>query len=222
MKKRIIRVIIADDHIMVRSGLRFFLLAFEDLKLVGEAANGEEAIRICNQEEPDVVLMDMVMPVMDGVCATTKLHARFPHIKVIGLTTFTEPEMIQKMVNAGAKSFLLKSVPATELAQAIRDVYYGKSIISPEIQELLKGRRTSSPSESKYSLSKREKEVLSGIMRGLSNSEIASELVISLSTTKFHVSSILSRLNVSNRAEAVALALREGLANPILQNKKSN
>src|SRR5512138_2708671 len=109
MKKGQIRVIIADDHVMVRSGLRLFLLAFEDLKLVGEAANGEEAIRLCNRENADVILMDMVMPIMDGVRATREIHSQFPRIKIIGLTTFYDPEMIRNMLDAGASSFLMKS-----------------------------------------------------------------------------------------------------------------
>ena len=211
MKKGQIRVIIADDHVMVRSGLRLFLLAFEDLKLVGEAANGEEAIRLCAREKADVVLMDMVMPVVDGVRATREIRENFPKTQVIGLTSFYEAEMIQKMLDAGAISFLLKSISATELARAIRDASSGKATISPEIQDLLRGRQLVSPNISKYDLSAREREVLACIMGGLSNAEIAQELVISLSTAKFHVSRILAKLNVSNRAEAVSLALQEGL-----------
>ncbi|MBI3170936.1 MAG: response regulator transcription factor [Chloroflexi bacterium] len=202
---------VADDHVMVRSGLRLFLLAFEDLKLVGEASNGEEAVRLCHREKPDVILMDMVMPVMDGVHATLEICSQFPHTRVIGLTTFYEPEMIQKMLDAGAISFLLKSISATELAKAIRDASDGKSTISSEIQDLLKGRRPSSLHLSEYNLSEREREVLACIMSGMSNAEIARELIISISTAKFHVSSILDKLNVSNRAEAVSFAMREGL-----------
>jgi len=211
MKKGPIRVVIADDHVMVRSGLRLFLLAFEDLKLVGEAANGEEAIHLCSREQPDVILMDMVMPVMDGVRATKEIRANYPKTQIVGLTTFYEAEMIRKMLEAGAISFLLKSISATELARAIRDASEGRSTIAPEIQDLLRGRRSVSSNLSKYDLSAREKEVLSCIMNGLSNAEIAQELVISLSTAKFHVSRILAKLNVSNRAEAVSLALQEGL-----------
>lgn len=221
MKKGPIRVIIVDDHVMVRSGLRLFLLAFEDLKLVGEAANGEEAIRVCNREKPDVVLMDMVMPVMDGAHATREICAQFPHTRVVGLTTFYEPEMIQKMLDAGAISFLLKSISAAELAQAIRDAHHGKSTISPEIQDLLKGRQPSSHL-SEYKLTAREREVLACVMSGLNNAEIAKELVISLSTAKFHVSSILNKLGVSNRAEAVSLALQEGLVAPLPSRKNRN
>lgn len=220
MKKGQIRVIVADDHVMVRSGLRLFLLAFEDLKLVGEAANGEEAVGLCQREKPHVALMDMVMPVMDGVRATEEIRAHFPHTQVIGLTTFYEAEMIQKMLDAGAISFLLKSISATELARAIRDASEGKATISPEIQDLLRGRRSSAANISKYDLSAREREVLSCIISGLSNAEIAQELVISLSTAKFHVSRILAKLNVSNRAEAVSLALQEGLVSLSTRPKK--
>jgi len=211
MKKQPIRVIIADDHIMVRSGLRLFLLAFEDLKMIGEAANGEEAIRLCNREKPDVILMDMVMPIMDGIQATSEIRYHFPHTQVIGLTTFYESEMIQRMLDAGAISFLLKSVSAAELAAAIRDANSGKSTISAEIQALLRGRQSLPSQLSKYNLSTREREVLACIMSGMTNAEIAQELVISLSTAKFHVGSILDKLDVSNRAEAVSLALQEKL-----------
>jgi two-component system, NarL family, response regulator LiaR len=211
MKKGPIRVIIADDHVMVRSGLRLFLLAFEDLKLVGEAANGEEAIQLCGREQPDVILMDMVMPVVDGVRATKEIRQNFPQTQVIGLTSFYESEKIQKMLGAGAISFLLKSVSAVDLARVIRDASNGKPTISPEIQDLLKGRESTSPNLSKYDLSAREREVLACMMSGLSNAEIAKDLVISLSTVKFHVSRILAKLSVSNRAEAVSLALQENL-----------
>lgn len=211
MKKGPIRIIIADDHVMVRSGLRLFLLAFEDLKLVGEAANGEEAIQLCGREKPDVILMDMVMPVVDGVRATKEIRQNFPQTQVIGLTSFYESEKIQKMLDAGAISFLLKSVSAADLARVIRDASNGKPTISPDIQDLLKGREYASTNLSKYDLSAREREVLGFMMNGLSNAEIAQELTISLSTVKFHVSRILAKLNVSNRAEAVSLALQEDL-----------
>jgi NarL family two-component system response regulator LiaR len=221
MKKGQIRVVIADDHVMVRSGLRLFLLAFEDLKLVGEAANGEEAIRLCGREKADVVLMDMVMPVVDGVRATKEIRDQFPHTQVIGLTSFYESEMIQKMLDAGAISFLLKSVSAADLARAIRDASNGKSTISPEIQDLLRGRQWTTPNRSKYNLSPREREVLACIVGGLNNAEIAQKLVISLSTVKFHVSRILAKLDVSNRAEAVSLALQEGLVTIPAHSKKN-
>ena len=220
MKKGQIRVIIADDHVMVRSGLRLFLLAFDDLKLVGEASNGEEVVRLCTREKADVILMDMMMPVVDGVRATKEIRDNFPKTQVIGLTSFYEAEMIQKMLDAGAVSFLLKSISASELARAIRDASNGKPTISPEIQDLLRGRQLASPNLSRYDLSTREREVLACVMGGLSNAEIAQELMISLSTAKFHVSRILAKLNVANRAEAVSLALQERLVTMPTRSKK--
>jgi len=211
MKKEPIRVIIADDHVMVRSGLRLFLMAFEDLKLIGEAENGEEAVRLCNREKPDVVLMDMVMPVFDGIQATKEIRSHSPHTQIVGLTSFYEPEMIQKMLDAGAISFHLKSISAAELAVVIRDANDGKSTISPEIQDLLKGRRSSPSQLSKYNLSERERKVLACMVSGMTNAEIAQELVISLSTVKFHITSIFTKLNVLNRPEAMSLALQEKL-----------
>lgn len=222
MKKEPIRVIIADDHVMVRSGLRLFLLAFEDLKLIGEAENGEEAIRLCNQEKPDVVLMDLVMPVVDGIQATSEIRAHFPQTQVVGLTSFYEPEMIQKMLDAGAISFHLKSISAVELANIIRDANNGKSTISPEIQDLLRGRRSSSPQALKYNLSERERGVLACMVSGMTNSEIAKELVVSLSTVKFHITSIFTKLNVLSRPEAMSLALRERLVIASTHPKKED
>jgi len=217
-----IRVIIVDDHPMVRSGLRLFLLAFDDLKMVGEAANGEEAIRLCVQEKPHIVLMDLIMPVMDGIRATQEIHARFPRIRVIGLTSFFEPDLIEEMLQAGAVSFLMKNISATELADAIRNTYYGKATISADVKKLLKGERFASQvQKNNYHLSPREKEVLTCMATGLSNGEIADELSISLSTAKYHVSSILTKLDVSNRAEAVSLALQEGLVDVSSRSKKN-
>jgi two-component system, NarL family, response regulator LiaR len=220
MKKEPIRVLIADDHVMVRSGLRLFLLAFEDLKLIGEAENGEEALNLCNREKPDVVLMDMVMPGIDGIQATSEIRSQFPHTQVIGLTSFFEPEMIQKMLDAGAISFHLKSISATELASVIRDANDGKPTISLEIQNLLKGQRSSSPQSLKYNLSARERGVLACMVNGMTNAQIAQELVISLSTVKYHITSIFNKLNVINRPEAMSLALQERLVPVTFHPKK--
>jgi two-component system, NarL family, response regulator LiaR len=220
-----IRVVIADDHAMVRSGLRLFLMAFEDLRMVGEASNGQEAVRLCAQEHPDVVLMDLIMPVMDGIHATREIRSRFPRTQVIGITSFFEAELIQEMLDAGAISFVMKNISAADLAVAIRDAARGKPTISEEIHESLKALQAShQPVSNKgtYNLSAREKEVLGCMVAGMSNAEIASALVISLSTAKYHVSSILTKLEVANRAEAVSLALQERLVEVPHRRKEEN
>ncbi len=214
MKKEPIRVIIVDDHPMVRGGLRLFLMAFEDLKMIGEASNGEEAIRLCTQDRPDVALMDIKMPVMDGIRATREIRARFPKTQVIGLTSYLEADLIQEMLDAGAISFLMKNVSAVELADAIRGAYDGKSVIPGDVNDILRTRQPGSRQKShqgEYDLTARERETLACMIVGLSNAEIAEKLVISLSTAKYHVSSVLIKLNVSNRAEAVSLALQKRL-----------
>ncbi len=224
MEKEPIRVIIVDDHAMVRSGLRLFLMAFEDLKMIGEAINGEEALRLCARERPDVVLMDVLMPVMDGILATREIRSHFPNTQVIGLTSFSESELIQNMLDAGAIGFLMKNVSAVELADAIHSAYERKPVISDSVHEVLKTKQPVSKQSSRkdeFNLSRREREVLACMVTGYSNAEIAQKLIISLSTAKYHVSRILTKLNVSNRAEAVSLALQKRLVETTSRPKKS-
>lgn len=214
MKNEPIRVIIADDHTMVRSGLRLFLMAFEDLLMVGESPNGQDAVRLCVKERPDVVLMDLIMPGMDGIRATREIRSRFPRTQVIGMTSYFEAELIQEMLQAGAISFLMKNISADDLAAAIRAANGGKAMISAEITDILESSQPPlqpSAYRNQNDLSPREREVLACIVEGMSNAAISNALVISLSTVKFHVSSILTKLKVSNRAEAVAMALQKGL-----------
>lgn len=218
-----IRVIIADDHTMVRSGLRLFLMAFEDLKMVGEASNGLEAVRLSVQEKPDVVLMDLIMPGMDGIHATQEIRSRLPKTQVIGMTSFFEAGLIQEMLDAGAISFVMKNVSAADLAVAIRSTYTGKPSLSPEIKDLLKSSQPSMTQvlgQNEFNLSSRERDVLACMVVGMSNARIATELVISLSTVKYHVSSILAKLAVSNRAEAVSIALQKGLVDARVRIKE--
>jgi NarL family two-component system response regulator LiaR len=205
-----IRVMIVDDHSMVRRGLAAFLKVYPDLELVGEARNGQEAVQVCEQVQPDVILMDLIMPEMDGMTATRTIRERYPHVQVIALTSFQEKELVQQALQAGAIGYLLKNVSATDLAEAIRAACVGRSTLAPEaIQALIQVESRGLTRD--YDLTPREREVLALLVEGLSNPEIAERLSVSRSTAKAHVSNILSKLGVSNRAEAVALAIQQKL-----------
>lgn len=205
-----IRVMVVDDHAVVRSGLKAFLMVFDDLDLVGEASSGQEAIQVAERTQPDVILMDLLMPDMDGAATTKAIRLRWPRTQVVALTSFREDEMVKNALQAGAIGYLLKNVGADELADAIRSAFAGRPTLAPEAaQVLIQASRT--PNTPRYDLTDREREVLSLLVKGMSNNEIADHLVVSRSTVKFHVSSILSKMGVSSRTEAVALALNNKL-----------
>lgn len=205
-----IRVLIVDDHAVVRGGLSKFLQVHKDIELVGEAENGAEAVRLTSQLQPDVVLMDLKMPEMDGVHATREIRARHPSVRVIVLTSFAEDNMVQGALQAGATGYLLKNVSGAELANAIRAAHAGRITLSSEATEALvhAAARPITPADD---LTEREREVLALMVDGLSNQEIADRLFLSLGTVKFHAGNIYSKLGVDSRVAAVTLAIQRRL-----------
>jgi len=201
---------LVDDHNVVRSGLATFLRAYEDLELVAEAKNGLEAVHLCQLKKPDVILMDLMMPEMDGIEATRAILADHPEIKIIAMTSFEEEQLVQGVLAAGAISYLIKNVTSDELAKAIRDAVSGRSTLSPEAARVLI-QATRPAKQPLFELTEREQEVLELVVQGQSNQQIADALVISITTVKAHMSNILSKLQVSSRTEAIAYAIRHKL-----------
>jgi NarL family two-component system response regulator LiaR len=198
---------LVDDHTMVRRGLAAFLKVFDDLQLAGEAESGREAIELCADILPDVILMDMVMPDMDGAAATRAIRQQFPHVQVIALTSFKEGDLVKNALEAGAIGYLLKDISADELVRAIRAAHAGRATLSPEAAQSLV-ETANQPAAPGQDLTERELEVLALMVEGLNNTQIAGRLTVSSSTIKSHVSNILSKLGVASRTEAVTLALR--------------
>ena len=209
-EKNKIKVMVVDDHPLVRHGIKTVLEAYDDILMVAEAENGKEAIEMCEKYRPDVVLMDMIMPILDGAEATSHLINRWPDIKVIALTSFNDRDLIKKSLEAGAINYILKNISGAKLVKTIKDAYSGKSALSPYAIKVLLSELRETANE-KIKLTKREKEILALIVEGLSNKGIAKRLFLSNSTVQFHVSNILSKLGVSKRTEAVYLALKQKL-----------
>ena len=202
-----IRVMLVDDHTMVRRGLAAFLKVYDDLQLAGEAESGAAAIQLCGEILPDVILMDMVMPDMDGAATTRAIRQQFPQVQVIALTSFKEGDLVKNALEAGAIGYLLKDVSADELVRAIRAAHAGRATLSPEAAQALVETANQPPAPG-LDLTERELEVLALMIEGLNNTQIAGRLSVSPSTIKSHVSNILSKLGVASRTEAVTLALR--------------
>lgn len=205
-----IKILLVDDHAVVRSGLSKFLMVNKDLKLVGEASDGAEAVQMVSLHRPDIVLMDLMMPGTDGITATREIHQKYPGVKVIALTSFAEQNMIQGALQAGAVGYLQKNVTASELGNAIRSACSGNMILSPEATQVL-AQSVAQPQIPGEQLTEREREVLKCMVDGLNNNAIAETLVVSLGTVKFHISNIFHKLGVSNRVEAVKAAIEQKL-----------
>jgi NarL family two-component system response regulator LiaR len=205
-----IRVMTVDDHKIVRNGIRFSLLAFEDLEFAGEAESGEDALRVCQAFEPDVILMDLKMPGMGGIATTRAMLKEHAHVRVIALTSFQERNLVQAALQAGATGYLLKDAAVDEMADAIRSAYAGRCTLAPAALQAL-AETADRPTAPGHDLTEREREVLALIAEGLGNLEIAERLIISLPTARSHVSAILSKLGAANRAEAAALAVKHHL-----------
>ncbi|MDI3092897.1 response regulator transcription factor [Priestia megaterium] len=210
-----IKILIADDHHVVRKGLVFFLQTQPDLEIVGEASNGEEAVKLATSLEPHIVLMDLSMPVLDGIEATKELKKQAPHIQVMILTSFSDQDHVIPALEAGASGYQLKESDPDELVAAIRKLMNGENQLHPKVTTHLLTRLTKS-SEKKVNfidyLTKREKDVLKEIAKGKSNKEIGASLHITEKTVKTHVSNILSKLGVQDRTQAALYAVQHGIS----------
>jgi NarL family two-component system response regulator LiaR len=207
----VISVLIADDHPFVRHGLRTYLETLEDMEVLDEAADGAQAVALAERLLPDVVLMDLVMPELDGIEATRQIKAVSPATKVIALTSFDDDEKVFPAIKAGAAGYLLKDVRPAELAEAVRKASRGEALLAPSVAARLM-QEVSGERTAPGGLTDRELEVLRLIARGLPNKLIASELVVSEKTVKTHVSNILAKLHLSDRTQAALYAVRHGLA----------
>jgi two-component system, NarL family, response regulator LiaR len=207
-----IRVMIVDDHDIVRRGLSMFLNGFDDLLLVGEAANGQDATRLCSEVQPHVVLMDMMLPDTDGISLTRTIRAQNPHIQVVMLTSSKDDESVQRALQAGAVGYMLKNISVTDMVNTIRLASVGKVTLAPEAAQALINLAVQPPQMSvTHNLTERERTILKLMVDGLSNQQIADQIFVSRSTVKAYVSTILSKLGVQNRIEAVRMAVQQSL-----------
>jgi NarL family two-component system response regulator YdfI len=205
------RILIADDHLIIRQGLRLILETEDDFDLVGEAADGAEALQLCATLHPNVVLMDLRMPGMDGITAIEKLRQTRPEIAVVILTTFNEDELMLRGLRAGAKGFLLKDTNRQALFDAIRAAARGETLLKPEIMVRLLNVASAPTAAAPFNLTEREKEILAAVAKGKRSKEIAVQLNITERTVKAHLASIYQKFGVDSRAGAIAVAAQNGL-----------
>jgi DNA-binding NarL/FixJ family response regulator len=217
-----IKILLVDDHAVVLRGLHFFLCTQQDFEIVGEAHNGKEAIEKIEQTRPDVVLMDLVMPVMDGIEVTAYVKRHFPEVKVLVLTSFSDQDYVLPALQAGASGYLLKDMKPDQIVEAIRGAYSGNVQLHPDVTRQMMSRMTAPVSTAEEpksgaadarleQMTRREKEVLALIAQGMSNKEIAAALSIAEKTVKTHVSSILGKLNLADRTQAALYAVKHGV-----------
>lgn len=211
-----IRVMLVDDHDLLREGLALFLQTRPDLDLVAEAKNGEDAVRICGEQHPDVVLMDLKLPQMNGIEATHRIRTLYPDVQIIVLTSFADDALVESVIQAGAISYLLKTVNTDELAAAIHEAYVGKATLSAEATQALVN--VAQQPDAEYSLTQRQLDVLRLMVAGQTNQQIAQALTISISTVKKHVSNILTALNTDSRTHATAIAVQHALVDASNEN----
>lgn len=207
-----IKVLLIDDHEMVRIGVSAYLSSLADIEVVGEAGTGEEGVALALSLRPDIILMDLVMPGMDGIEATKRLIAKWPNAKIIIVTSFIDDEKVYPALEAGAISYMLKTSKASEIAESIRDTFNGQTVLEPQVTDKLMAKlRKPNIHELHEELTSREKEILLLMAKGKSNQEIADELFIAIKTVKTHVSNILGKLQVQDRTQAVIYAFRHHL-----------
>jgi two-component system, NarL family, response regulator LiaR len=204
-----IRVILIDDHIYIHEAVSAVLELVDDIELVAQGSNGLEAVQLCEQFAPDLVLMDIVMPRMNGIEATKQILSKHPQIRILALSSFQDRDSVRAMLESGAIGYVLKDGSSNDLEDSIRTAYKGKSVLSPEITDILL--RPPSSSTNGYGLTVREMEILRLMAKGMNNHEIAAALTVSYSTVRFHITHITSKMGVKSRAEATALAVREGI-----------
>jgi NarL family two-component system response regulator LiaR len=205
MKKASIRIMLADDHMLMRMGLSTLIDCEEDMKIVGEAKNGRQAVELAHALKPDIIIMDLMMPKMDGVAATAEIHTKLPNTKIVVLTSYSTSDTIAAALAAGAAGAVMKSADDSTLLTAVRTVATGKRFISPEVKGIL---AFDPPAPA---LSPRQQEVLASLVKGFNNTEIANQLGISKTVAKEHVETLLVKLDAANRTEAVAIAIRKRL-----------
>lgn len=202
-----IKILVVDDHAITRNGIKTLLSVYDDMDLAGEASNGREAVKACKDLRPDIVLMDMDMPILNGIEATKSIKGYDPNIKIIALSSFSDKKYVSEAIKAGATSYILKNISPAEIVKTIRDAYIGKANLSPEVTQTVMD-EISSPTTGKSSLTEQELRILGLIVKGYSNKDIAKEIYISDHTVKFHISNILNKLGASNRAEAAVIATK--------------